>query len=220
MIPIRDVIPSRTTPYVTIGLLLANACVFLLAPASGAALDAFADAWGIVPVRFTLTSALTALFVHAGATHLLVDLLFLWIFGENVEDRLGHWRFLAFYVLCGLAAALLHAAVQPGSPVPAIGATGAIAGVLGAYLVLFPESRVLTYVILTLVEVPAVFLLVVWFTLHLLGGLGALPLLRSWDLGGLALPAHVGAFATGAALVLLLRRQERMRVEWWDRLAH
>ena len=116
MIPIRDVIPSRTTPYVTIGLLLANACVFLLAPASGAALDAFADAWGIVPVRFTLTSALTALFVHAGATHLLVDLLFLWIFGENVEDRLGHWRFLAFYVLCGLAAALLHAAVQPGSP--------------------------------------------------------------------------------------------------------
>ena len=219
MIPIRDVIPSRTTPYVTIGLILVDACVFLLASLSGATPDGVAREWGVVPARFTLTSVFTALFVHAGVTHLLVDLLFLWIFGENIEDRLGHWRFLALYVLCALTAALLHVVVDGASPVPMVGATGAVAGVLGAYLVLFPESRVLTFALIALVEVPAAFLIALWFTAYLLGGLGALPLLRAWDLGGLALPAHVGGFAAGAALVLVLRRPERMRVDWWDPLA-
>jgi len=162
---------------------------------------------------------LTAMFVHAGAWHLLANMLFLWIFGDNVEDRMGHGRYLVFYVLCGLAAALLQVVVEAGSSVPMVGASGSIAGVLGAYLVMFPQSRVLTFVFVTFVEVPASILLGAWFAVQFLSGLGALAFVHPEDMGGVAFWAHVGGFAAGAALVFLFRRPERMRVEWWDQLA-
>jgi len=220
VIPIRDVIPSRTTPFVTIALIVTNVLVFLWMPATDSVdFDRLIRAWGVTPAGFTLSSVATALFIHAGLGHLCSNMLFLWIFGDNVEDRMGHGRYLLFYLVCGLAAALLQVAVDPDSLVPMVGASGAIAGVLGAYLVLFPQSRVLTLVFIVLVEVPAVLLLGVWFATQLLSGLGALAVVRPEDMGGVAFWAHAGGFAAGAALVLLFRRPERMRVEWWDQAA-
>jgi membrane associated rhomboid family serine protease len=181
--------------------------------------EAFLRTWGVTPASFTPQAVITAMFVHAGLGHLLSNLLFLWIFGDNVEDRMGHLRYLLFYALCGLAAALLQVWVEAGSSVPMVGASGAIAGVLGAYLVLFPQSRVLTLVFIVFVEVPASLLLGVWFATQLLSGLGTLSALRPEDLGGVAFWAHAGGFAAGAALVLLFRRPERMRVEWWNQVA-
>ena len=217
MIPIRDVIPSRTTPYVTIALIVLNVLVYIgMPPAGSAAFEAFARTWGVTPADFRLASVPTAMFVHAGAGHLASNMLFLWIFGDNVEDRLGHGRYLAFYLLCGLAAALLQVRVEAGSAMPMVGASGAIAGVLGAYLVLFPQSRVLTLFFVVFVEVPATILLGAWFLVQLLSGLGALAIVGPDDMGRVAFWAHAGGFAAGAALVLLLRRPERMRVEWWD----
>ena len=213
-------IPSRTTPLVTIGLIALNLLVFLAMPAVGTpAFDAFIRSWGVTPADFHVGAVVTSLFVHAGFAHLASNLLFLWIFGDNVEDRMGHGRYLAFYLLCGLVAALVQAWVEAGSRVPMVGASGAIAGVLGAYLVLFPQSRVLTFVFITVIEVPAILLLSLWFATQLLSGLGALAVVRPEDMGGVAFWAHAGGFATGAALVRLFRRAERMRVEWWDHVA-
>jgi membrane associated rhomboid family serine protease len=220
VIPIRDVIPSRTTPYVTIALILLNVLVFLvMPPGDSAAFDQFIRTWGVTPATFAWTSVATAMFVHAGLGHLVSNMLFLWIFGDNVEDRMGHGRYLLFYAICGLAAVLLQLVFEAGSTTPMVGASGAIAGVLGAYLVLFPHSRVLTLVFIVFVEVPAVMLLGLWFATQLLSGLGTLTIVRPEDMGGVAFWAHAGGFATGAALVLLFRRPERMRVEWWDQVA-
>ncbi|WP_396623855.1 rhomboid family intramembrane serine protease [Luteitalea sp.] len=220
MLPIRDVIPSRTTPFVTLAIIALNLLVFVAMPAAGTPeYEAFLRTWGVTPASFTPQAVITAMFVHAGLGHLLSNLLFLWIFGDNVEDRMGHLRYLLFYALCGLAAALLQVWVEAGSSVPMVGASGAIAGVLGAYLVLFPQSRVLTLVFIVFVEVPASLLLGVWFATQLLSGLGTLSALRPEDLGGVAFWAHAGGFAAGAALVLLFRRPERMRVEWWNQVA-
>ncbi|MGI8671249.1 MAG: rhomboid family intramembrane serine protease [Luteitalea sp.] len=220
MIPIRDVIPSRTTPVVTITFLIINVLVFLLMPPVGSApFEAFIRTWGVTPLDFNVTAVVTSMFVHAGFGHLFSNLLFLWIFGDNVEDRMGHGRYVVFYVLCGLAAALLQTLFAAGSQVPMVGASGAIAGVLGAYLVLFPHSRVLTFVFITFIEVPAVLLLGLWFATQLLSGLGTLAAVRPQDMGGIAFFAHAGGFIAGAALVLLFRRPERMRAEWWDHVA-
>jgi membrane associated rhomboid family serine protease len=214
------VIPSRTTPFVTLAIIALNLLVFVAMPAAGTPeYEAFLRTWGVTPASFTPQAVITAMFVHAGLGHLLSNLLFLWIFGDNVEDRMGHLRYLLFYALCGLAAALLQVWVEAGSSVPMVGASGAIAGVLGAYLVLFPQSRVLTLVFIVFVEVPASLLLGVWFATQLLSGLGTLSALRPEDLGGVAFWAHAGGFAAGAALVLLFRRPERMRVEWWNQVA-
>lgn len=218
VIPIRDVIPSRTTPLVTIGLIVANLLVFAWTPSTGSpAFEPFIRTWGIIPAVFSLPDVVTAMFVHAGFVHLCSNMVFLWIFGDNVEDRMGHGRFLVFYVLCGLAAALLQVVFERNSAVPIVGASGAIAGVLGAYLVMFPHSRVLTLVFVVFVEVPAVLLLGLWFATQVLSGIGALDVVPPEDLGGVAFWAHAGGFAAGATLVLLFRRPERMRVEWWDR---
>lgn len=220
MIPIRDVIPSRTTPFVTIALIVLNVLVFFsMPPASSPAYEIFIRDWGVTPADFGLGAVLTSMFVHAGLGHLFSNLLFLWIFGDNVEDRMGHGRYLVFYLLCGLAAALLQTIVEAGSSIPMVGASGAIAGVLGAYLVLFPQSRVLTLVFFTFLEIPAVFFLGIWFVVQLLSGLGSLAIVRPGDLGGVAFWAHAGGFAAGAALVFLFRRPERMRVDWWDQAA-
>lgn len=218
MIPLRDVIPSRTTPWVTRSLILVNAAVFLwqfsLAPRD---LEAVVRDHGLVPAAFDGIDVLTSMFLHGGWAHVVGNLLYLWIFGDNVEDRMGHGRFTAFYALCGITAALSQYVASPSSMVPMIGASGAIAGVLGAYLVLFPRSRIVTllplFILWQIVEVPAIFFLGFWFLMQLFSGVGSL---GRADVGGVAFWAHAGGFLAGVSLVKLFARPERRTVEWWD----
>ena len=216
MIPLRDVIPSRTTPWVTLGLLAINALVFVCQFAAGDTQQLLLD-YGLVPARFSWLNLTTALFLHAGWLHLGSNLLALWLFGENVEDRMGHGRFLAFYALAGYAALLLDAWTHPATSVPIIGASGAVAGVMGAYLVLFPYSRVLVLLpliaYLDIVEVPAVMFLALWAVMQILAGVGRLP--DASDPGGIAFMTQLGGFVAGVVGVWLFRRPERDRVEWW-----
>jgi membrane associated rhomboid family serine protease len=220
MIPLRDVIPSRTRPAVTIGIIVVNVMVFMFqATLSEPVAHSFVYAFAVVPAHFSLIDAFTSLFVHAGAAHLAGNLLFLWIFGDNVEDRLGHGRFAAFYLICGLVAALVQTALIPDSNIPMVGASGAIAGVMGAYLVLYPHSRVLMLFPFPpiLFELPAVFFLGLWFFMQFLNGIGTLPIFRAVNTsGGVAFWAHVAGFACGLALVIPMRRRERLNADWWD----
>ena len=221
MIPLRDVIPSRTTPVVTIALIVVNALVFLYQFSLGPAAEQFVYTWGLVPAFFSWTSVLTSMFLHGGLFHFGGNMLYLWIFGDNVEDRMGHGRFLAFYLLCGAAAALAQTFMDPESPIPMVGASGAIAGVMGAYFVLYPRSRIVTllpiFVFVQLIEVPAVFFLGLWFVMQFISGLGTMATAGGGELvGGVAFWAHVAGFAAGFVTVFLFRRPERQRVEWWN----
>ena len=220
MIPLRDVIPSRTTPGVTISLIVLNVLVYLFGlMLSDQGRDAFLYAFGLVPAYFSLINVFTAMFVHAGIVHLAGNMLFLWIFGDNVEDRLGHGRFIAFYLMCGFAAAIAQTMLNPNSLVPMVGASGAIAGVMGAYLVLYPHSRILMLFPLPpfVFELPAVFFLVMWFLVQFLNGVNQLPMFeRNAISGGVAFWAHVTGFVAGLLLVVVMKRPERTKVEWWD----
>ncbi len=223
MIPIRDVIPSRTTPVVTMALLAINLAVFLAAPATqDPAFESFLQTWGVTAADFNLPAVLTSMFVHAGWLHIGSNMLFLWIFGDNVEDRMGHGRYLVFYLLCGLIAAYAQVLSNPVSLIPMVGASGAIAGVLGAYLVLFPHSRVLTLVplliVFTFIEIPAALLLGLWFAMQILSGLGSLMVVEAEDMGGVAFWAHAAGFVAGVALVLLFQRPERAQARWYEGL--
>jgi membrane associated rhomboid family serine protease len=218
VIPLRDTIPSRRAPVVTVALIVVNVLVFLHETALGPYLPRFIDAFGLIPSRFLqwpgdpldparFFPLFTSMFWHGGWLHLLGNMLYLWIFGDNVEDRLGHARYLFFYLACGLAAALTQIALSPTSTIPTVGASGAIAGVLGAYVVSFPRSRVLTFVPLLfipwIVEIPAVAYLVIWFAMQLVSGLASLHGSGA-DGGGVAWWAHVGGFVAGVAFVLVL----------------
>lgn len=221
MIPLRDVIPSRTTPVVTITLIILNALVFLFEiTLPDAERQAFVRAFGIVPAAFALSTLVSSMFLHGGWLHFIGNMWYLWIFGDNVEDRLGHGRYLVFYLLCGSAAGLVHAVVNPVSYVPTIGASGAIAGVMGAYFVLYPHSRVLTliplFVFIQIVEVPAIFFLGFWFLMQLFSGVGSVAQTTGSE-GGIAFWAHVAGFVAGLGGVFAFRRPERQRVEWWDK---
>ena len=220
MIPLRDVIPSRTRPLVTVSLIALNISVFLFQVGlSPRAAERFIFAFGVIPANLSMMTVVTAMFVHGGLAHLAGNMLFLWIFGDNVEDRLGHGRFLVFYLLCGSVAALAQAAFDPGSPVPMVGASGAIAGVMGAYVILYPQSRVLMLFPFPpiLFELPAVVFLAMWFVIQFLSGLGSLAAVGARDLaGGVAFWAHVMGFVAGVLLVRVMRRPERDRVDWWD----
>jgi len=220
MIPLRDVIPSRTTPGVTISIIVINVAIYLFGLfLTDRGRDSFILAFGLVPAYFTLVSVFTSMFVHGGLLHLIGNMLFLWIFGDNIEDRLGHGRFIAFYVMCGIAAALAQVALNPNSLIPMVGASGAIAGVMGAYLVLYPHSRILMLFPFPvfLFELPAVVFLGIWFVVQFLNGINQLPVFeRDAISGGVAFWAHVSGFVTGVLLVLLMKRPERARVEWWD----
>ncbi len=222
MIPIRDVIPSRTTPVVTITLLVVSVMVFLLSPPAGSeAFEAFVRAWGLTPASVQWSAVFTSMFMHGGWMHLLSNMLFLWIFGDNVEDRMGHGRYLCFYLLCGSVAALAQVLADPTSPIPMVGASGAIAGVLGAYIVMFPHSRVLTlvplFIVVTFIEIPAGILLGVWFAMQVLSGLGSMTVVQPGDMGGVAFWAHAGGFVAGVLLVFLFRRPEREDAAWYQR---
>ncbi len=220
MIPLRDIIPSRTTPYVTISIIVANVLVFLFELSLGPAVNDFTMSFGLVPAAFSWVAVFTSMFLHAGLLHVGGNMLYLWIFGDNVEDRMGHGRFLAFYLLCGIAAALAQTITAPDSLVPMVGASGAIAGVMGAYFVLYPKSRIVTLVPLffffQIIEVPAIFFLGIWFVMQFASGVGSIMTATAGNPGGgVAFWAHVAGFAAGISGVFVFRRPERQRVEWW-----
>jgi membrane associated rhomboid family serine protease len=211
MFPVSDVIPSKTTPFVTVGLIVLNALVFLYElQLSRPELHLFVEFFGVVPARFSWVSVLTSMFIHEGWMHLLGNMLYLWIFGDNVEDQLGHVGYLIFYVGSGAAAALGQVIVSGGSTIPMIGASGAIAGVMGAYFVLYPHSRVLTVVFLLffmdMIEIPAIFFLGIWFIKEVFSGVGSLG--AGSVNGGVAFWAHVAGFSTGALTGLIWRIRE------------
>jgi len=216
MIPLRDVIPSRTTPVVTISLITLNVLVFMYELSLGRALDAFMLRYGLVPAAFSWMNVFTSMFLHGSFMHVAGNMLYLWIFGDNVEDRLGHARFLVFYLLCGVAAALAQTISVPDSVVPMVGASGAIAGVMGAYFVLYPRSRIVTLIPLffffQVIEVPAIWFLGIWFVMQFLSGVGSIGAAAT---GGIAFWAHVAGFVAGITGVVVFRRPERQRVEWW-----
>jgi membrane associated rhomboid family serine protease len=219
MIPLYDVIPSRTLPVVTVALILLNALVFLFELSLGSAVDLLLLTYGLVPADFSLPTLFTSMFLHGGFTHVGGNMLFLWIFGDNVEDRMGHGRFLAFYLLCGAAAALAQTLMQPASLVPMVGASGAVAGVMGAYFVLYPHSRIVTLVFFYFIEVPAILFLGLWFFMQFVSGVGSIAATSDVAAGGIAFWAHVAGFAAGVAGVFFFRQPERQRVEWWDDFA-
>lgn len=176
-------------------------------------LNAFIAHYGLIPAEFHVSAIFTSMFVHGGWLHVLGNMWFLWIFGDNIEDILGHGKFLLFYLLCGVAAALVQTYFNSGSRVPMVGASGAIAGVMGAYMIKFPRSRILTFVLIIFFiytfEVPAWLMLVYWFVLQLFGGWDAIGASQYSQGGGTAFFAHVGGFLAGMLLVNLLGTRER-----------
>jgi membrane associated rhomboid family serine protease len=221
MFPLRDVIPSRTFPGVVIALITLNALAFLFEQSlTDRELRMFLLTWGLIPRDFDMVTVFSSMFLHGGWMHIIGNMVFLWIFGDNIEDRMGHGRFIVFYLLCGTIAGFAHVLSEPGSPVPTIGASGAVAAVMGAYFVLYPHSRVLTVVFIFLfidvVEVPAVLFLGLWFLMQLFNGVGALLSAGGQMAGGIAFWAHVAGFVSGMVLVKAFARPERGRVEWWN----
>jgi membrane associated rhomboid family serine protease len=215
-------------------IIVANVLVFIWELSLGAGqLDAAIQVFGFVPRRFfgweqaggapldpwRFVPLVTANFLHGGWLHIIGNMWFLGVFGDNVEDRLGHFRFLLFYLLCGAASMLVQGAVLPTSAVPAIGASGAIAGVLGAYLVLYPGARVRTLVFIFLVDLPAVVFLGLWFLAQLLNGTASLSPGAGVAASGVAWWAHVGGFVVGMGLCVLLRKDQapRPRRDWTTR---
>jgi len=229
MIPIRDLNTSRTTtpPVVNLLLIGANALVFFFELSLGDRFEAFVMSAAFVPARLTsgglglgdlgigLKSALVSMFLHAGWAHLLGNMLFLWIFGDNVEDRLGHVRYLIFYLLCGYAATLAHLLANPGSTMPAIGASGAISGVLGAYLFLYPQARIQTLVFFgffaRFIFIPAWVYLPIWFLIQFFSGVASLHVPGGQEGGGVAFFAHIGGFIAGPILLFILGGGRRPR---------
>lgn len=234
MIPIRDSVRARTTPVVTILIIALNILAFVHELSLGRDADRFISLWALVPNEFVHWTELgghvadvdryvpifSSMFLHGGWAHLLGNMLYLWIFGDNIEDRLGHFRFLFFYLACGAVAALAQIAIDPESTLPVIGASGAVAGVLGAYFVTYPTSRVLTLVPLFFwpwfVEIPALVFLGLWFVLQLVSGTVSIGG-QSMSVG-VAFWAHIGGFIAGAIVGLRLRRRggrQRVALRAW-----
>ncbi len=229
MIPLRDANPTRRLPIVTIALIAACFAVWayeLGLLATGAdALDTFVTKWGVVPSEVSaalghgdfastpIATLFTSQFLHGGWLHILGNMLYLWIFGNNVEDEFGRLRFLGFYLAGGAIAALTQVAITPASDIPTIGASGAIAAILGAYVVLYPRARITSLVFLgffyQLIDVPAVLVLIFWFVLQLIDGLASLGMTDVT--GGVAVFAHIGGFVFGVLVAFLVRTFGRRR---------
>ena len=211
MLPIGDDNTGRRiTPLVTYALIVANLAMFLMELQSG---DAFVMKWAFVPSRFLadpgaqLLTLFTSMFMHAGWLHLGGNMLYLWIFGDNIEDRFGHVGFLAGYLVCGLAATAAQLAFSLDSSIPNLGASGAIAGVLGSYILLFPRARVSVAQGQAVVPVPALIVIGLWFVLQLFSSIGSIA--ASADTGGVAYMAHIGGFVAGVVLTFLFRGMTR-----------
>ena len=218
MIPLRDVIPSRTVPFITVTIIVLNGLAwFFELSLPERDLNHFLTVYGVVPARFWPPSLVTSMFLHGSWMHVIGNMWYLWIFGDNIEDRLGHGRFIVFYLLCGIAAALGQVAIDPSSTLPTIGASGAIAGVMGAYFVLYPKSRVLTLVIwifIQVIEVPAVVLLGFWFLIQLVdAGSVAVTSASHGGGGGVAFAAHVAGFLVGMGAVFVFRKRQ---YDYWQ----
>jgi membrane associated rhomboid family serine protease len=221
MIPLRDVIPSRTTPYITVTIIILNALAWLFEVSlDPETLNRFLTIYGVVPAYFAAPTLITSMFLHGSWMHIIGNMWYLWIFGDNVEDRLGHGRFIVFYLLCGIAAALGQVFMDPTSTLPTIGASGAIAGVMGAYFVLYPHSRVLTLVpwiiIWEVIELPAFVLLGFWFLMQLFSAGTIAVTASSHGSGGVAFAAHVAGFLVGVAGVFVFRKRDSNRWEGAD----
>jgi membrane associated rhomboid family serine protease len=211
MFPLRDVIPSRTFPVITITIIALNTVAWFYELAlPRESLPIFLHVYGVVPAAFSPATLITSMFLHGSWTHVVGNMWWLWIFGDNVEDRVGHARFILFYLACGIIAALGQIAMDPTSTLPTIGASGAIAGVMGAYIVLYPQSRVLTLVpiffYIEIIELPAMLLLGVWFVIQLFSA-GAVASMANAGGGGVAFMAHVTGFIVGMIGVVLLRKR-------------
>ena len=232
MIPIRDDAPRSSFPYVTVALILVNVGVFcyqfMLSLESPHAAQAFVETFGSIPRRAAAAAAgqdplvegiaplFTSIFLHGGWLHLIGNMWFLWIFGDNIEDELGHFAYLAFYLGCGLLASLAHFFANPHSTIPAVGASGAIAGVMGAYMIRFPWARVVTLIPLfffpTTIEVPAILMLFYWFAIQFFSGAMSL---GQDSMGGVAWWAHIGGFVAGAILIWSRPRRRRLRQAYY-----
>ena len=221
MIPLSDDPPRRIFPIVTITLIAINVLVYIYEVGLGRQLDAFVQSFGAVPAEIVTGQDLppraplgsvyvtlfTSIFIHGGLLHLGSNMLYLWVFGDNVEDALGHFGFLVFYLVCGILATFAQIAINTDSTIPSVGASGAIAGVLGAYLVVFGSAQVRTLVflgpIILLPRIPALLLIGFWFVTQLISGVGQLGVAE--ETGGVAFWAHIGGFVVGALLMLLIR---------------
>lgn len=221
MIPLRDRNPSGSFPFVTVSIILLNVLVFLLELSLGRRqLDAFLFQFGVIPVKVysaadipgatflnTYFPFLSFMFLHGGFIHLLGNMWYLWIFGDNIEDRLGRLRFILFYLGCGIGSAAVHVYFNKQSGVPCVGASGAIAGVLGAYMVTFPRARVLVliplFIVWQMIELPAIVVLGFWFLIQFFSGAASI---SSAHGGGVAWWAHIGGFALGVLLIKIFSK--------------
>ncbi len=238
MLPLKDDIPTRSVPFVTVGIIALNILVFLYqvslelgdAPGARGAAQALVLEFGLIPCRLAslcevpgdfpspLLTIFTSMFMHGGLFHIFGNMLYLWIFGNNVEDTLGHGRFLGFYLACGVAAALSQTLIAPSSTIPMIGASGAVSGILGAYLFLFPHASVLTLIVfgffIRIVRIPALIVLGFWIVVQFLNGIvtfGATAATGEPQ-GGVAFFAHIGGFFAGVVLLFALRSRRRVRL--------
>jgi membrane associated rhomboid family serine protease len=216
MFPISDIIPSRTRPVVTMSLIAINALMFLYQiRLDQADLQRLVFDYGVIPARFSYPDIVSSMFLHGDFLHVIGNVVFLWIFGDNVEDRLGHAGFAAFYVAAGGLAAMAQVFANPDSVVPMIGASGAIAGVMGAYFLLYPHSRILTavffFLFLDIIEIPAIFFLGVWFLLQVFHG----AMSSGSEGAGVAFWAHAGGFAAGVVAGLYVRARDRANEDYW-----
>ena len=229
MIPLRDNIPSRRFPVVTLALIAANVLAFIWELNQGRYLEHALLRFAVVPVRYTepgfsslfhtveqSVPLFTSMFLHGGWVHLIGNMWTFWIFGDNVEDRLGHGKFLLFYLACGVVAALFHIFTNAHSVVPTIGASGAVAGVMGAYLILYPRAKVLTWLFVLVFYVPAWVMLGYWFVLQFLSGTATSIAPASQRGPGVAFWAHIGGFIAGIVLIKIFpERAQRRRYATW-----
>jgi membrane associated rhomboid family serine protease len=216
MLPLKDDLKARTRPVVVYGILAANILVYLYEISLGTALNDFVRQFGVTPYFLfnpsgieTYFTVFTSMFIHSNSImHIVGNMLFLWIFADNVEDRMGHFKFLVFYFVCGIAAALLQSVIDPGSKIPMIGASGAVSGVLGAYIILFPKARVLALIplgfFLRVSYLPSFIFLGIWFLYQFLFGVSSLG-----AQGGVAYFAHIGGFVAGVVLAMPFRKRRK-----------
>jgi membrane associated rhomboid family serine protease len=227
MFPIRDNNPTNAVPVVTIILIALNSLMWIYEISLGSQIDHFILGYGLTPWRFThyylyqrgfwdnaVTPLFSSIFMHAGWLHIIGNMWFLWIFGDNVEDRLGRLNFMIFYLLCGIGASLTQVAFYPDARIPTVGASGAISGVLGAYLISFPNARILTLLIIFFVEIPAFLFLIFWFVFQFMAA--AAQAGAAQNAGGVAYWAHMGGFVIGVALLWLMPKKpvRRIRYGW------
>jgi membrane associated rhomboid family serine protease len=219
MIPLKDDLPTRTFPFVTLVLIAANILIFFYEISLGPRSERFLFTWGAIPFNLVygiesgkspipiVATLFTSMFLHGGFMHVAGNMLYLWIFGNNIEDVMGHVRFIFFYLICGIAAVYSHALLDSTSQVPMIGASGAVSGVLGAYLLLFPHAKVLTLIpiffFIQIVRVPAVLILGFWFVIQIVNGV-----FSPRQGGGVAWFAHVGGFLVGMGLIHLFKKSK------------